>query len=161
MTPPVIFRVIRGCLLCLALGLGVTAGAAEVGFVRIWPAWREAASFVRISEYFGGGENTGRQTVLRTQAGERSGFYFLVRTGNAGAACPGARFELNVIKPDSPVTRTYTFPAEVPAGGHVFNLGLTGRDWAGKDSQPVAWQLRLLSAEGLELARGQSFLWGK
>ncbi len=149
-------------LLVLMFGaLPSALSAAEVTFVRIWPAWREAASFERISEYFGGRENTGRQTVVRTQATQRSGFYFLVRTDNPGDAINGARFELKVIKPDSPTARTYTFPATVPAGGHVFNLGLTGADWPGQDTQPVAWQLRLLAADGRELGSGQSFLWSK
>ncbi len=149
-------------LTCLILGtLGATLSAAEVTFVRIWPAWRDAESFVRISEYFGGGENSGRQTVLRTQTEQRSGFYYLVRTSNPGAAFTGARFELKVIKPDSPATRVYTFTTTVPANGHVFNLGLTGADWPGKDTQPVAWQLRLLAADGHELGVSQSFLWSK
>lgn len=141
--------------------LASALSAAEVTFVRIWPAWREAASFERISEYFGGKENTGRQTVVRTQATQRSGFYYLVRTDNPGDAITGARFELKVIRPDSPVARTYAFPAAVPAGGHVFNLGLTGADWPGQDTQPVAWHLRLLTADGCELGSGQSFLWSK
>ena len=149
-------------LLCLILAsLPAVLSAAEVTFVRIWPAWREAASFERISEYFGGGENTGRQTVMRTQASQRSGFYFLVRTDNPAAAIADARFELTVIKPDSPKPRTYTFAAAVPAGSHVFNLGLTGSDWPGKETQPVAWQLRLLAADGHEIGRGKSFLWSK
>lgn len=151
--------VLLGCLILSSLGAALSA--AEVDFIRIWPAWRGAESFVRISEYFGGGENSGRQSVLRTQASQRSGYYFLVRTDNHGAAQTGARFELRIIKPDSPATRTYTFPAEVPVGGHVFNLGLTGADWPGKNTQPVAWQLRLLAADGRELGQGQSFLWSK
>jgi len=149
-------------LLLLISGVLASAlSAAEVTFVRIWPAWREAASFERISEYFGGKENTGRQTVVRTQASQRSGFYYLVRTDNPGDAITGARFELKVIKPDSPEARTYTFVATVPAGGHVFSLGLTGADWPGKDTQPVAWQLRLLNADGVEVGSGKSFLWSK
>lgn len=148
-------------LLLIFSALVSALSAADVTFVRIWPAWREAASFERISEYFGGKENTGRQTVVRTQASQRNGFYYLVRTDNPGGAIADARFELKVIKPDSPVARTYTFSAAVPAGGHVFNLGLTGADWPGKDTQPVAWRLRLLTADGRELGSGQSFLWSK
>lgn len=148
-------------LLLIATAFASALPAAEVTFVRIWPAWREATSFERISEYFGGKENTGRQTVVRTQAGQRSGFYFLVRTANPGTAIADARFELKVIKPDSPVARTYTFAAAVPAGSHVFNLGLTGADWPDPETQPVAWQLRLLAADGTELASGKSFLWSK
>jgi len=148
-------------LLLFSSAIASVLSAAEVTFVRVWPAWREAASFERISEYFGGKENTGRQTVVRTQASQRSGFYFLVRTDNPGAALTAARFELKVIKPDSPEARTYTFVTAVPAGGHVFNLGLTGADWPNQDTQPVAWQLRLLAADGREFGRGQSFLWSK
>ncbi len=148
-------------LLLIFSALASVLTAAEVTFVRIWPAWRESASFERISEFFGGKENTGRQTVVRTQASQRSGFYFLVRTDNPGAALAEARFELKVIKPDSPEARTYLFAAAVPAGGHVFNLGLTGADWPDQDTQPVAWQLRLLAADGRELGSGHSFLWSK
>ncbi len=162
MTSSVLIREIRGCLICLLFGLvGGSLNAADLEFVRIWPAWREADSFVRISEYFGGGEDTGRQTVLRTQAAQRSGFYFLVRTDNDHAPLAGASFELRVILPDSPHPRIFTFPAAIPAGGHVFNLGLTGTDWPDAKTQPVAWQLRLLDADGREQLVGKSFLWGK
>lgn len=164
MTFAVSIRVLRGRFLSLLLALFAalpTARAAEIDFVRIWPSWRETESFIRISEYFGGGENTGRQTVLRTQPSERSGFYFLTRTANPGPAQAGAKFELQVIMPDSPFPKTFTFAADIPAGGHVFNLGLTGTDWPGKKIQPVAWRLRLLATDGRELAIGKSFLWEK
>jgi len=130
-----------------------------VDFVRIWPSWREAESFVRISEYFGGKENTGRQTMLRTHPDERAGFYFLTRTRNKSAELTGAKFILELITPDSPYPKIFTFPTPVKAGQHVFNLGLTGRDWVGQAVQPIAWRLRLLSAEDRELATAQSFLW--
>ncbi len=161
MTSSVLIRAIRGCILSLALFAVSAAGAAEVDFVRIWPAWRESDSFVRISEYFGGTENTGRQTILRTQSGERRGFYFLARTDNRDAARAGARFELKVILPDSPHPRVHLFPATIPTGRHTFNLGLTGEDWPDAKTQPVAWQLRLLTADDRELAVQQSFLWEK
>lgn len=146
-------------LLLAFLLTAVLATAAEVDFVRVWPAWREADSFVRIQEYFGGGEDTGSQTVLRTQADERSGFYFLTRTNNHGPIRPQARFVLDVITPDSPRARTYTFATKLAPGSHVYNLGLTGRDWAGPDVQPVAWRLRLVAGDGTELAEQRSFLW--
>ncbi len=162
-TLAVLTRVIRASLLGLLLTAFAAAplAASEIEFVRIWPSWREAESFIRISEYFGGVENTGHQSVLRTQTAERSGFYFLTRTANPGAVQAGAKLELQVIFPDSPFPRTFAFPVDVPAGGHVFNLGLTGTDWPGKKIQPVAWRLRLLAADGRELAVGKSFLWEK
>lgn len=163
MTSSVSIRAIRGCLvgLLLVLGSPLALTAAEIDFVRVWPAWRDADSFLRISEYFGGSENTGRQTVLRTQLGERSGFYFLTRLDNDGPSIPNTRFELKVILPDSPDPRTYLFATTLPTGRHAFNLGLTGADWPDLKTQPVAWALRLLDADGRELAVKKSFLWEK
>ena len=137
------------------------ARAAEVEFVRVWPQWREAESFERISEFFGGGENRSGQIVLRTHADARAGYYFLVRIASA-AAVAGAKFELQVIRPDAPEPKTFSFPAVAPAGSAVFQLGLTGADWpGGKAVHPVAWKLALLAADGRVLADQRSFLWEK
>lgn len=133
-------------------------GAVE--FVRIWPQWRKAESFVRISEYFGGEENTGRQTMLRSQSANRAGFYFLTRTRNRDAAYAHAKFVLEIVTPDSPHAKTFEFSTKVPEGSHVFNLGLTGTDWPNQKTQPVAWRLRLISADDVTLASQHSFLWG-
>jgi hypothetical protein len=144
---------------CFA-GLSVSHGA-EVEFLRVWPAWHPAASFDRISEYFGGGENSGRQTVLRTQSGERAGYYFLARVKSA-AAIPGAKFEVTVIRPDSPEPKTYSFSAPVAPKESVFQFGLTGTDWPGAElANPVAWKIALLDGSGQVLAERKSFLWEK
>ena len=135
--------------------------AAETEFVRVWPAWRDADSFDRIGEYFGGKENSGREIVLRTQPDQRAGYYFLVRV-KCAAAVPGARFELSVIRPDHPEAKVHTFPAALPAHESVFNLALTRADWPrGKDAHPVAWKLTLLAADGRVPAPHKSFLWEK
>ena len=136
-----------------------TAEAADVSFVRVWPGWRDADSFDSISEYFTGKENTGRRLTLRTQPAERAGFYFLVRLTNTGPANATAKFRLQVILPDSPVTRTFDFPATLPAKSAVFQLGLTGTDWPDAKIQPVAWKLELLGGDDAVLATEQSFLW--
>lgn len=135
--------------------------AAEVEFLRVWPAWREADAFERISEFFGGGENPGRQVIVRTQRGAREGFYFLVRAKSAGSI-DGARFELSVIRSDAPETKTFTFPVSLAAKETVFQLGVTGADWpGGKAAEPVAWKLALLAGDGRTLAEQKSFLWEK
>jgi hypothetical protein len=146
-------------LLTAFLLLATIATAHEVDFVRVWPAWRAAGSFVRIQEYFGGGEDTGSQTMLRTRPDDRSGFYFLTRTRNPGPARARVRFVLDVITPDSPNPKSFTFSTKLVTGSHVYNLGLTGKDWPGNKVQPVAWRLRLLAADGEELGSRQSFLW--
>ncbi|HEV8073978.1 MAG TPA: hypothetical protein VGP21_07585, partial [Opitutaceae bacterium] len=43
----------------LALFCAASARAADVNFVRVWPGYRTAGSFDRISEYLDGQENTG------------------------------------------------------------------------------------------------------
>ena len=139
----------------------VAIRAADVEFLRVWPGWRDAESFERISEYFGGEENTGRQLVLRTQPDTRAGFYFLVRVKSA-AALGAATFELSVIRPDTPEPKTYRFAAAVPKKETVFQLGLTGNDWpASEEAHPVAWKLALLGSDGRVLTEEKSFLWEK
>jgi hypothetical protein len=146
--------------LCCAASL---AAATELTVVRIWPSYRTAASFERISEFFSGQENAGGQIILRSQPEQRAGFYFLTRLKNPGAALTGARVELSLITPASPEPKRFTgfAPTAVPAGTSVFQIGLTGEDWPDPGARPVAWQLRFLSADGAELLREKSFLWGK
>ena len=138
-----------------------SAADSDVEFVRVWPGWRDAESFERISEYFTGQERTGDRVVLRTQPAARAGFYYLVRVANRGQSHPGAKFALHVITPAVPDSKTYTFSADLPERSTLFHLGLTGADWAGPDVHPVAWKLDLLSADDRVLATTQSFLWSK
>lgn len=149
--------------LCL-LGLAIArpkALAADVEFLRIWPGWRDAESFDRISEYFGKGENTGRDVILRTHPESREGYYFLARLKSA-VAVNGAKFELSVVRPDNPEAKVHVFPATIPARETVFQLGLTGGDWpTGQKANPVAWKLALVAADGRVLAEHKSFLWEK
>lgn len=148
-------------MLTLLLGSISLSRAAEVEFVRVWPEWRDAVSFERVSEYFTGQENTGSQVVRRTHPETRAGFYFLARVSNHGAALTSAKLVIALIKPDSPQTKVYAFPVELPAGSTVFNLGLTGADWAGPKAHPVAWKIEVITTDGRVLAAQKSFLWEK
>ena len=146
--------------LLLVLSLARTH-AADVEFLRVWPAWRDADAFDRIGEYFGGRENFGRQLVLRTQKNARAGYYFLVRVKSV-TAISTATFEVSVIRPDSPEPKVFRFEATVPAKEFVYQFGLTGSDWpAGDAANPVAWKLALVGADGRVLAEQKSFLWEK
>jgi hypothetical protein len=153
-------RLLFASILFATVGL-FSLQAAEVEFVRVWPGWRNADSFERISEYFTEKENTGREIVLRTHPEERAGFYFLVRVANSGERLAGAKFVLNVISPASPEPKETIFPTEVPRRSKVFQLGLTGPDWPDGEVHPVAWKLELRSADDQVLASAQSFLWEK
>jgi len=147
-------------LLTLLL-LGTTAAfAGELQVVRVMPQYQPADAFVRISEYFSGKENTGGATILRTQPAQRAGYYFLVRVKTT-APVEVAWIETQVISPAAAEPRTDSFAVSLPAGSHVIKLGLTGTDWPGPKARPVAWKLRILGADGKELASEQSFLWSK
>lgn len=151
---------LRSARLALALlAAPLAAAAADVELVRIWPGWRDAATWDSIPEYFGGAETHGAQIVVRTQPDVRDGFYFLVRT--AAVAVHGSiRFELDVVRPDSPEPKRHVFPTRVPGGEAVFQLGVTGSDWpGGKSAQPVAWRITLRGADNAVLAEQKSFLW--
>lgn len=147
----------------LALALASTCATAadnRVEIVRLHPEYMPAASFVRVSEYFNGKENTRGATILRTRPDSREGFYFNVRA-KTDTAIELAWVEIQVISPASPEPRTESFAISLPRGSHLIRFGLTGADWPGPEARPVAWKLRLLSADGAELATEQSYLWSK
>ena len=158
----------RTIVLLLALTLATTASAAasapaadrSVGIVRVLHGWRETASFKHIGEYFDGREHTGGEVVLRTHADQRAGYYFLVRLANPGAERT-VRIHLLVIDPESATPHEFNFPAGLPGRETIFNLGLTGADWAGAKINPVAWKLEILDPAGRLLATEQSYLWEK
>lgn len=145
----------------LALSFGSTAAlAGGVEVVRLLPEYMPAASFVRVSEYFNGKENTRGATIVRTQPGSREGFYFNLRT-RAETAVEIAWVELQYISPASPQPRTESFAVSLPRGSHLLRFGITGSDWPDAKARPVAWKLRLLSTDGAELATEQSYLWSQ
>ena len=146
----------------IALVLSASAFASDVKVLRVWPGYRTAESFMRISEYFTGQENPGRnQTLLRTHPDQRGGLYFLTRVANNGAAISDAKIELHVVTVRSPTEVVYTFATTVPHGERVFEVGLTGPDWTTAAEHPVAWRLTVVDATNHELAGEQSFLWSK
>jgi hypothetical protein len=147
--------------LLLALTLGCTSvSASGVQVVRILPEYMPADSFVRISEYFSGKENTRGATILRTQPKARDGFYFNLRT-QTDAPIELVWVVLEIITPASAETRIESFAVSLPKGSHLIRLGLTGKDWPNAKDRPAAWKLRLLGVNGAELASEQSYLWSK
>ena len=96
--------------------------------------------------------------MLRTQPNARAGYYFLIRA-KAAANTTGAKFVLQIITPEAPEPKTHTFPITLGPKEAVFDIGLTGTDWAGRKTHAVAWRLSVVNAEGRELASQQSFLW--
>ena len=151
-------RLARLFLLLAVLAAPVLA--ADVSIVRLLPSYRTTASFQRLSEFFTGRENPGKETMLRSQPADRAGYYWFLRLENKGTAFAEATFELQVITSASPDPRTFTFRTPVPHGKQVFNVGVTGSDWPTAGDEPVAWKLVVRSTAG-ELVSAQSFLWSK
>ena len=151
------------CIRAAALFLVPCAAlqAADVAFRRVWPEWLDSASFQSLYEYRTGREMTGKWTIMRSQPEHRSGLYFMTRVENHSGPMQGAAFVIRVIAVGSVDTRVYRFPAEIPAGSRLFELGLTGRDWAGPKVQPTAWEVELDDADGRVVARETSYLWEK
>jgi hypothetical protein len=137
------------------------ARAADLRLARVWPQWHNADSFASLYEDHTGRELVGGWIVLRSQPDQRGGLYFLARVENPGAQVPGATFVLRVISPGSIDTRVFRFSADIPRGSKLFEIGLTGKDWAGARVQPVAWELEVQGADGSVMARKTSFLWEK
>jgi hypothetical protein len=148
-------------LVCLAaLPAEALAKEGDLEIQRVYTGWRDGASFKRISEYFDGKENTGREIVIRSHPQQRTGFYFLVRVKNPGAARK-VSFNLQLIEQGTPTPRPNAFTGELGAGTKVFQLGLTGPDWQDPKSQPIAWHLQILGEDGSVLATEKSYLWEK
>jgi hypothetical protein len=133
---------------------------AELHFERVWLAWHDADSFQSYYEYRTGDELVGKWTVLRSEPYDRTGLYFEIRTENP-AAPRNAKIAIRVISPDSIDPRVFTFPVEVPAGGRLFVVGITGTDWPFQRVVPVAWDVELQAPDGAVLAKKVSFLWEK
>jgi hypothetical protein len=145
----------------LVLAAPTVARAADLKLTRVWPQWHTADSFQSFYEDQTGREISGGWVILRSQKDQRGGLYFLTRVENSGAMVEGATFVLRVISPGSIDTRVFTFPAIVPAGTRLFEIGLTGKDWPGARVQPVAWEVELRASDGSLLASKASFLWEK
>ncbi len=147
-------------LLPLWLLLVSVASAAELKISRVTPCFREAASFERISSYFGSASDG--PNLLCTQSDNKTGYYFLTRVKSASTAPIEATVELNVITADAPEPKRYTFPnTKLTRGGNLVYVGVTGQDWPSSKANPVAWQLRLLDSSGQLLAQEKSFLWSQ
>ncbi len=150
---PCLFR-----LAVLALAFAPSwVSAGPVKIIRVWPDYRDAASFVRIGEYFGGKENA-PELIVRSREDSREGYYFLTRFKTVDAL-PGSILALEYVLPGDEAPRVQFFPLDLPRGSRAVLAGLTGSDWPGAAIAPSAWRLRLLGPAGNELARQQSFLW--
>lgn len=148
----------RLILIVAALSAGITTASAAVELVRVWPGYRDAASFTAAREYFGGPAAAENQVAQRTQPTERAGYYWLVRT-KTPTPVVGATLRLEVTRAESTTPTIHEFTVDLAAGSHALPVGLTGTDWSDSGEVPVAWRLTLISSRGSTLVEATSFLW--
>jgi len=121
---------------------------------------KEANDFRRISEYLGGDENTGGRIILRTDAEDRGGRYFLLTIAAPEKSIPAeSRFVLDYILPGMKQAEQVTFTVPASQQTREVLLGMTGDKEPAKDDELLAWRIRILDTSGNTLAEKHSYLW--
>jgi hypothetical protein len=148
-------------LLCASCASTRKQTVTSVDIVEIKPRYIEAESFKRITEYMTGAEHKGRRVIIRTDAAERSGFYFtLVFNQDVRDLPQGTVVEGEFFTPQSrdALKHSFELPSKRPKTKEIF-IGLTGADWPDKDAVPAAWRFTIKDANGDTLETKQSYLW--
>lgn len=142
-------------------GVSDLSAAEPIDLTRISTKYRETGSFKRISEFFTGKENPGRNIIFRTQPEIRDGFYFSFRVeAPKGSTVPAGAVVLFVYTPKSTEPTEYTFELAAQKKRWVpVLIGLTGTDWEDPEANPVAWRLEYRTPTGEVTGFKNSFLW--
>lgn len=146
-------------LLFILSFLSFSVWAAEARFISV--RYLEKQSFLRISEYFDGKENTGNRLVCRSKPDSRAGLYLILSLKESTRELPAdivARWQVISPKAPDPVEYLIAVPNERPRGKDLF-VGLTGDDWPDPETRPVAWKFTLETSDGKVLLAKKSFLW--
>jgi len=151
--------------LCLLLSACASTERQEpltsVEILEIKPRYIPEQSFMRVGEYMTGKEVTGDRVIIRSQPGQRSGYYFTlvldekVRRLPSGTVIVG---EFYTPQSADAITIEFKLPPRLPKTNEVF-VGLTGQDWPNADDVPGAWRFTIKDANDKVLATEKSFLW--
>lgn len=143
----------------------VTSAAPEKIALR-YVTWKvePATDFQRISEYFDGEENTGGDTIVRSQKNDRRGLYFILALEWSAKLPDGAVAMVDFVSSEGGEPKHHAFlipPVDKPAHLREIRLGFTGKDWPEiRKARPVAWKITLRDAKSLDvIATAQSYLW--
>ena len=115
--------------------------------------------FVRLGEYFTGGEDAGRRTIVRTDNLQRSGYYLVVDLDEPlSGLASGSAAVLDYVTSASGEQQRLEFPLDA-GKGRTLLIGLTGPEWDSLENPLLAWRVSLIGPGGEELASRHSFLW--
>ena len=148
-------------LLCASCLAPREQALTPLDIVEIKPRYIAAAQFKRITEYLTGAEHQPRRLIMRSDASQRSGFYFtLILNQDVRDLPPGTVVEAQLFTPQSPDMQlhSFTLPYKRAKTREIF-IGLTGADWPLKDAVPNAWRFTIKDPNGKLLATEQSYLW--
>lgn len=151
-------------LLALSLvGCASTPKAQDrpVVIKEIKPRYMAEEQFKRIAEYWTGKENTGGRLILRSDADERSGYYFTLILNQKLKKLPRGTVVLGEFYAGASLdVQSYEFPLpnRLPKNKEIF-IGLTGEDAPADQRAPAAWRFTLKAPSGEVLAQKQSYLW--
>lgn len=134
----------------------VSAASIEVAYSE----YRETGSFQRIQEFFTGREAPGNRTIIRTDAENRDGQYFVINLTRSVARSEVHSVEIEVITTMSKDVRVFEFPLTeaVRIRGSWIYCGITGTDWEGRNVRPLAWIARIKNSSGEVLGEWESFV---
>ena len=134
----------------------------EVRIQSITIQYYKRNDFKRILEYFRGTEFTGNNLIFRSDETDRQGLYFhLGLSSKLSDVPPGAKIFLDVVSSESIEAKRYEFSFPTTTEGKKYLLvGLTGKDWPGKETKLVAWRMEIRSEKKKLLASKESYLWG-
>lgn len=156
------FRGFNGILMGCFLGLLLSGVSLSAVLESVEVSYRDAASLVRLAEYFSDQES--ERAVMRSDPQVRSGLYFLLSLEKPHRDLPaGMTVEIALITAESPdaVVHTFPFPKQDDNRRRAY-IGLTGDAWPADPNrpQPTAWRVRLLDPSGRLVSEKSSFLWG-
>lgn len=124
--------------------------------------YKPESAFKRISEYFGGAESTRGRLILRSQAEQRDGLYFVLRTSGPLSALPAdGTLTLEYIAAGDARPRQAHHPINIEAtdSRREIWIGFTGTDAPGREDPPVAWSVVIRDASGSVVQSRNSHLW--
>jgi len=130
----------------------------EISYVRI--KYLDKHDATHLGDALFGEEFTHGYLTLRTQNKARAGMYFFVMIDGPNDIAKGSKIEINVDSTRTKKVHTYTF--EVPETHSLLRevkLGITGKDWSGKDEKVNAWKIIVYTPDGKVVTEKSSWLW--
>jgi len=130
----------------------------EISYCRI--KYLDKHDATHLGDALFGEEYTHGYLTLRTQDKSRAGMYFFVMLSGPDDIAKGSKIEIDVDSNATKKVNTYTFTVpETHSLLREMKLGITGKDWAGKDEKVNAWNIKVFTPDGTLAAEKSSWLW--